>query len=100
MATSKEYREFVLEQLNLLDGITCRAMMGEYLLYLDGVLFGGIYDERLLVKITSTNSSFHLEEQIPYAGAKSMYFVSEIDNKELLKEIVLETCKGLSLKKK
>lgn len=100
MATSKEYRDFVLEQLNLLEGITCRTMMGEYLLYLNGILFGGIYDERVLVKITATNQSFHLDEQIPYAGAKPMYFVSEIDNKELLKEIVLETCKGLPLKKK
>ena len=50
MATSKEYKEFILEQLNILDGIACKSMMGEYLLYYNGVLFGGIYDDRLLVK--------------------------------------------------
>ena len=51
MATSKEYRDFILEQLDLLDNITCKAMMGEFLLYYNNVLFGGIYDNRLLVKI-------------------------------------------------
>ena len=55
MATSKEYKNFILEQLDLLYGITCRAMMGEYLLYYNGVLFGGIYDDRLLVKIVPNN---------------------------------------------
>lgn len=50
MSSTKEYRDFILEQLRDLPGITCRPMMGEYLLYLDGVLFGGIYDDRLLVK--------------------------------------------------
>ena len=99
MATSKEYRDFILEQLDLLDGITCKSMMGEYLLYYNNVLFGGIYDDRLLVKIVETNKKYNMEEQIPYESAKPMYLVSEIDNKELLKEIVIETCKGLPSKK-
>ena len=51
MATTKEYRDFVLEQLNLLENITCKSMMGEYLLYYNNILFGGIYDDRLLVKM-------------------------------------------------
>ena len=55
MATSKDFKEFILEQLNLLDEITCKPMMGEYLLYYNGLLFGGIYDNRFLVKITETN---------------------------------------------
>ena len=50
MASSKEYRDFILEQLSDLPGISCRPMMGEFLLYLDGILFGGIYDDRVLVK--------------------------------------------------
>lgn len=51
MATSKEYKDFILEQLDLFDNITCKAMMGEFLLYYNNILFGGIYDNRLLVKI-------------------------------------------------
>ena len=98
MATSKEYKEFILEQLNLLDNITCKAMMGEFLLYYNDVLFGGIYDNRLLVKIVDTNKKYNMQEQIPYENAKFMYLVDDIDNKELLKEIVIETCKGLSNK--
>lgn len=99
MATAKEYKEFILEQLNLLDNITCRAVMGEYLLYYNSVLFGGIYDNRLLVKIVDSNKKYNMQEQIPYESAKTMYLVDDIDNKEMLKEIVLETCKGLSNKK-
>lgn len=51
MKTSKDYKDLILEQLDLLDNINCRAMMGEYLLYYNKILFGGIYDNRLLVKI-------------------------------------------------
>ena len=99
MATSKEYKDFILEQLDLLDNITCKAMMGEFLLYYNNVLFGGIYDNRLLVKIVDTNKKYSMQEQIPYETAKSMYSVDDVDNKELLKEIVIETCKGLPNKK-
>ena len=99
MATSKEYKDFILEQLDLLDNITCRAMMGEFLLYYNDILFGGIYDNRLLVKIADTNRKYNMQEQIPYETAKPMYLVDDVDNKELLKEIIIETCKGLSSKK-
>ena len=99
MATSREYKEFILEQLDLLDNITCKAMMGEFLLYYNNVLFGGIYDNRLLVKIVDANKKYSMQEQIPYETAKLMYLVDDVDNKELLKEIVIETCKGLPNKK-
>ncbi len=99
MATTKEYRDFVLEQLNLLDNITCKSMMGEYLLYYNNILFGGIYDDRLLVKIVDSNKKYNMQESIPYDGAKSMYLVDEVDNQEILKDIVLDTCKDLSIKK-
>ena len=99
MATSKEYKDFILEQLDLLDNITYKAMMGEFLLYYNNVLFGGIYDNRLLVKIVDTNKKYNMQEQIPYENARFMYLVDDIDNKELLKEIVTETCKGLTNKK-
>jgi len=99
MATPKEYKDFILEQLDLLDNITCKAMMGEFLLYYNNVLFGGIYDNRLLVKIVDTNKKYNMNEQIPYETAKPMYLVDDVDNKELLKEIVIKTCKGLQNKK-
>ena len=99
MATSKDYKDFILEQLELLDNINCRAMMGEYILYYNNVLFGGIYDNRLLVKIVNNNKKYNMQEQIPYETAKPMYLVDNIDNKEKLKEIIIETCKGLSSKR-
>ena len=93
MASTKEYRDYVLEQLSD-NNITCRPMMGEYLLYYDGVLFGGIYDDRLLVKKTDSNSKYNMAESIPYDGAKPMYLV-DTDDIDTLKEIVLDTYEGL-----
>ncbi len=95
MSSTKEYRDYILEQLRDLPGITCRPMMGEFLLYLDGVLFGGIYDDRLLVKIVPENEHYKMAEEIPYDGAKPMYFVEDIDNADLLKEIIIQTKGGL-----
>ena len=99
MSSTKEYRDFILEQLDLLDNITYKAMMGEFLLYYNDILFGGIYDNRLLVKIVDTNKKYNMEENLPYEGAKPMYLVDDVDNKEVLKDIVIETCKGLQKKK-
>ena len=95
MATSKEYKDFILEQLELLNDITCKPMMGEYLLYYNGILFGGIYDDRLLVKKVENNKKYNMKEELPYEGAKTMYLVEDVDNKELLKEIIIDTSKDL-----
>ena len=95
MATTKDYRDFILEQLKLLDNITCKSMMGEYLLYYNGILFGGIYDDRLLVKIVDSNKKYNMQESIPYESAKPMYLVDDVDNQELLRDIILDTCKDI-----
>lgn len=95
MASKMEYLDFILEQLDLLDNITYRSMMGEFLLYYRQVLIGGIYDNRLLVKIVKENKKYEMKETIPYPGAKPMYLASEIDDKELLKNVVLDTYKCL-----
>ena len=95
MASNKEYRDFILEQLSLLNSVTYKPMMGEYMLYYNGLLFGGIYDDRLLVKKVDNNKKYELLEAIPYPNAKPMYLIDDVDNMELLKEIVLDTCEGL-----
>lgn len=89
MATSKDFCNYILEQLNRLGDITCRPMMGEYLLYYKGVLVGGIYDERVLLKETPGNQNHELPQVIPYDGAKrTMYFVEDPDDAETLSELV------------
>lgn len=85
--------------MSLLDDITCRPMMGEYLLHYDGTFFGGIYDDRLLIKIVKSNKKYNLDESIPYDGAKPMYLVEEINDQRMLKAIVVDTCKDLPAKK-
>ena len=90
MASSKEYLEFVLEQLSGLDEITHRAMMGEYISYYQGKIIGGIYDDRFLVKPTKSAKALMPDApyELPYEGAKEMLLVEDIDNKEFLIELL------------
>ena len=96
MASTKDYRDFILEQLSILNGISCKPMMGEYLLYYNGILFGGIYDDRLLVKKTDNNKKYKMDDAIPYETAKPMYLVDDVDNQDILKDIILDTYKDLN----
>lgn len=98
--TTEDFLDYALEQVNLLDQIVCRPMMSEYLLYYQGILFGGIYDNRLLVKMVNGNKKYNLPEQLPYDGAKRlMYCVEDLEHQEKLKAIILDTCKDLTAKK-
>lgn len=86
MASSKEYLQFILEQLSDLEEITCRAMMGEYILYYRGKIVGGIYDDRVLVKPVKSAISYmpKARYELPYEGAKEMLLVEDVDDKNFL----------------
>ena len=86
MASSKEYLQFILEQLSDLEGINYRAMMGEYIIYYRDKIVGGLYDDRLLVKPTKSAISYMptASYELPYDGAKEMLLVEDVDNKEFL----------------
>ena len=86
MASSREYLDFILEQLSRLEEITYRAMMGEFIIYYHGKIIGGIYDDRLLVKPVKSAISYMPTAlyDSPYEGAKEMLLVDEVDNKEFL----------------
>lgn len=90
VTSSKEYLEYILEQLSELEDITHRAMMGEYIIYYRGKIIGGIYDDRFLVKpIKSAKAMMpDADMELPYEGAKEMILVDDIENKEFLKELV------------
>ena len=90
MASTQEYRDYILDQLTGLEGISCRAMMGEYLLYCQGKLVGGIYDNRLLVKPTASAVRLlpDAPRELPYEGAKEMLLVRDPENRELLTELI------------
>lgn len=97
MASHKEYLDFVLELLRELNGVTFKKMMGEFILYKDGIIFGGIYDDRFLVKKTVSMSESGLKEQIPYPSAKPMLLIDSEDPDEI-KEIVLNIVNDLKKK--
>ena len=90
MASTKEYLEFVLEQLSEINDISSRAMMGEYVLYYQGKVFGGIYDNRFLVKPTKSAAALmpDAQSELPYEGAKPMLLVDNIEDKAFLKKLV------------
>lgn len=90
MASSKDYLDFILEQLSGLEDISCRSMMGEYILYYRGRIFGGIYDDRFLVKPTASARAMmpDADLELPYEGAKEMILVDDVDNKEFLSELL------------
>lgn len=97
MASSKEYLNFILEQLSGLDGVTYRAMMGEYIIYYRGKIFGGIYDDRLLVKPVKSAREYMPDApfELPYAGAKEMLHVENVDDREYLKGLFETVCDEL-----
>ena len=99
MASSKDYLNFILEQFSSELNVKARLMMGEYLLYSDGVYFAGIFDDRLLVKRTIGNEQFGMSEELPYEGAKNMYLVEDPENRDLLKEISEITVNDLKAKR-
>ena len=86
MASSQDYLQFILEQLSELDGISYRAMMGEFILYYRGKIVGGIYDDRLFVKPVKSAAAYLRAPtyELPYDGAKEMLLVDDIDDKGYL----------------
>lgn len=90
MASSKESLDFILEQLSELDDVTYHAMMGEYIIYYRGKIVGGIYDDRLLVKLTKSAVALmpDADRELPYEGAKKMLLVDNVENKEFLRELL------------
>ena len=102
MASSESFLQFILSQLDGLEGISSRKMMGEYLLYVYGKGIGGIYDDRFLIKRTVPGEALLSQgcEALPYPGAKPMLLVEEVDDREFLQRLVLCTYEALLEAKK
>ena len=102
MASSKNYLQFVLEQLSELQEITYRAMMGEFIIYYRGKIVGGIYDDRLLVKPVKSAISYMptAPYELPYEGAKEMLLVDNVDNKNFLTRLFVAMYDELPAQKK
>ena len=102
MASSREYLEFILEQLSGSDGVTYRAMMGEYVIYYRGKVVGGIYDDRFLVKPTKSAAAMmpNADMESPYEGAKEMLLVDNVDDRAFLRELLETAYEELPARKK
>ena len=102
MASSKEYLDYIIDQLSEQTDISYRAMMGEYIIYYRGKVIGGIYDDRFLVKPTRSAMAMMPEAdmELPYEGAKKMLLVENIENKAFLRELLEAMYKELPAPKK
>ncbi len=89
MASSNEYLQYVLDLLRNVSGVAYKKMMGEYILYKDGIIFGGVYDNRFLVKNVKALDEFEFTKQIPYHGGKEMLLVDIEDSEEVGKIVDL-----------
>ena len=83
MATSKEYMDYILDQLSGVEGITHRKMMGEYILYIHGRIAAYVCDDRLLVKPVAAAKRLLPDApmEAPYPGAKEMLLVEDTDDR-------------------
>ena len=90
MASSKEYLEYILEQLFEVEDLSFRAMMGEYIIYYKGKIAGGIYDDRFLVKPVQAARDFMPEAdlELPYEGGSKMLLVDTVDDRAFLRELL------------
>lgn len=102
MVSSQKHLDYVLEQLNGLEEITYRKMMGEYILYYQGKIVGGIYDDRLLVKPVASAITYMKEPvyEYPYTGAMEMLLVKEVDDSSFIKGLFKVMVDELSMTKK
>ena len=102
MASSRAYLDFILDQLSGVDGVTWHAMMGEYILYFKGRIFGGIYDDRLLIKPTNAARALMpgALSEVPYEGAKEMLLVERVEDRAFLEELLIKMYVELPAPKK
>jgi len=97
MASSIEFVEFIAGQLQEAGDITYRKMFGEYGIYCNGKIFGVICDSQLFLKITEAGRKLcpDLLEAPPYEGAKNYFLVEDVQDGEMLRALVTETCREL-----
>ena len=102
MSTKREYYEFICEQLSDCDAVSYRPMMGEYILYYEGKVVGGLYDDRFLIKPTKGAKSLLPSASLasPYDGGKDMLLVEEVEDRELLKCVLAAVADELPVGKK
>ena len=102
MSSSKSYLDFIMDQLSGLEGVSWRAMMGEYIIYYKGKIIGGIYDDRFLVKPTKQARALMPEAgmALPYEGAKEMLLVDNVDSRSFLETLLTAMYDELPFSKK
>lgn len=90
--SNKELDRYIKEQLAALEDVRSIPMMGGYIFYYKERIFGGIYENGFMVKITKAGKKYMPDSnpECPYAGAKPMLPVTILDQASLLCAMVEE----------
>lgn len=101
MASTKDFVEYVCEQLNCVGEISYKKMFGEYALYLDNKVIALVCDNQLFVKMTKAADELLVNPEIaaPYKGAKPYLLISDFENQILMKDLILKTWEELPFPK-
>lgn len=91
MATTKEFHDYILENLQKVGLVTTRKMMGEYCVYFQGKMIGDICDNCLFLKPTASTLRLlpDAERAYPYEGSKTlMVVVEDVEDTALMKKVL------------
>lgn len=102
MPSTQEYVDYIIDLLSEVPELATRKMIGETMFYASGKLFGGIYDDRLLLKITpSAESAFpNAERALPYEGSKTKMILVDTEDRGRLAKIISSMLPELPAPKK
>lgn len=89
MSSSKEYIEFVCEQISRYGTVTYRKMFGDYMAYIDEKPVLLVCDNTVYIKEFPELDGImsDAERGIPYDGAKERYIL-DIEDRSLLDEVI------------
>ncbi len=98
MASSKDFVEYVCDQIRDAGDISFRKMFGEYALYCDGKTVALVCDDQVFVKKTDAAAALlgaNAEEGLPYDGAKPHFLVTDLDDRRRMTRLIRGICDAL-----
>ena len=97
MASNADFVQYIADQCSGAGEIVAKKMFGDYGIYCDGKIFGLICDDHFYLKPTdAVQALLHtIDLRPPYPGAKTYFYIADVDDHDYLSSLVKETCKHL-----
>lgn len=97
MASSDEFVQYVVEQLDKAGPVVAKKLFGEYGLWLHGKFFGTVEDNQFYIKATKAGKMLMPGAVLtaPHGGVPGSYAVEALEDRDFLRELVLATWEEL-----